>query len=109
MTFSKLIKNYKWWFLLVLILGVVANGLTLYVPKLAARVIDQSGENLFLKLFAVAVVSFIIAVVQIYASTYFSEIVSLDLRKRLINKIGRRPTRSLIRPHTGAKINCMIE
>lgn len=73
---------------MVLVLGVATNGLALYVPKLAARVIDQSGEHLFLMLFGVAILSFIIAVVQIYASTYFSEKVALDLRKKLINKIS---------------------
>lgn len=88
MTFAFLLKKYKWWFLLVLVLGVATNGLALYVPKLAARVIDQSGEHLFLMLFGVAILSFIIAVVQIYASTYFSEKVALDLRKKLINKIS---------------------
>jgi ATP-binding cassette subfamily B protein len=60
----------------------------LYVPKLAARVIDQSGTHLFQTLMIVAILSFLIAVTQIYSSTYFSEKVALDLRKRLITKVS---------------------
>ncbi len=90
MTFPKLIRNYKWWFLLVLVLGIATNALALYVPKLAAQAIDHSGSHIYLILVSVAITSFLIAIVQIYSSSYFSELVAFDLRKRLINKISNQ-------------------
>ena len=98
MQFLKLLKSYKWWAIIVTILGLAANGLSLYVPKLSAKIIDTSATaalqgNFYwsptMSLFLFLIVfTLIIAVVQIYISTYFSEKVALDLRHNLIEKIS---------------------
>ncbi len=91
--FVKLSKEYVWFIIGVSILGVVTNGLALFVPKLGARAIDQFTANLpvhYTGLIVVAAVSFVVAVVQIYLSTYFSEKVALKLRSELIDKISEQ-------------------
>ncbi len=94
MTFGQLLKTYKWWTLLTIILGFAATGLTLMVPKLAAKIIDSgdfsSWSPSFTLLIAIAGSAFLIVLAQIFASNYLSEKMALDLRNRLIKKISRQ-------------------
>jgi hypothetical protein len=69
----------------VLVLGLTTNLLSLYVPKLSAGVIYGTQGSGFLIL--IAGIAFIVAVIQITISSYFSEKVALDLRAKLIDKI----------------------
>lgn len=85
MSFLRLIKSYLFWVVIVLVLGLATNLLSLYVPKLSAGVIDGTQSTTLL--FIIAGAAFIIAVFQIYSSSYFSEKVALDLRERIIQKL----------------------
>lgn len=85
MSFARLIKIYWLWVVAVLILGLATNVLSLYVPKLSAGVIDGTqGSGL---LILIAGIAFVVAVIQITISSYFSEKVALDLRSKIIDKI----------------------
>ncbi len=106
MTFFKLIKSYYGWAIVVVVLGFASNILSLFVPKLSARVIDSvdfsalghAGNiatstgyvwpSSLTLLLVLALITLVIAVVQIYLSTYFSEKVALDLRHKLTAKIS---------------------
>lgn len=85
MSFARLIKNYWLWVVVVLILGLATNLLSLYVPKLSAGVIDGTQSTTLL--FVIAGIAFIVAVFQIYTSSFFSEKVALDLREKIIQKL----------------------
>jgi ATP-binding cassette subfamily B protein len=110
--FLRLIAAYRWWVVTVSVLGLVANGLALYVPMISARVVDQAaaiadrgGLQGFAEglpggfwatilagslpmLLVVAVLAMLIAVIQIIFTTYFAEKVALGLRTRLVAKVG---------------------
>ncbi len=112
--FTTLVRSYKWWFIGVLFLGIAANGLALYIPKLSGQVIDRALQSegiagsaiplapvpdiplagtvsSSLTLLCVLVLlTFIVAAAQVCVSTYFSEKVALDLRGRLISKLSRQ-------------------
>jgi ATP-binding cassette, subfamily B, bacterial len=98
--FYKIIKSYKGLTLYVTVLGLLANVLSLYVPKLGAQVIDGFSSTYSVGIFSwsdslswltvVALITLVIAVVQIYVSAYFSEKVAYDLRNDLINKISNQ-------------------
>ncbi len=106
MTFFKLIKSYYGWAIVVVVLGFASNILSLFVPKLSARVIDSVDfsalghvgniatstgyvwPSSLTLLLVLALITLVIAVVQIYLSTYFSEKVALDLRHKLTAKIS---------------------
>jgi ATP-binding cassette subfamily B protein len=85
MSFARLIKTYWLWVATVLILGLATNLLSLYVPKLSAGVIDGTQGSGLLVL--IAGIAFIIAVIQITISSFFSEKVALDLRSKIIDKL----------------------
>ena len=106
MTFFKLIKSYYGFAIVVVVLGFASNILSLFVPKLSARVIDSVDfsalghvgniatstgyvwPSSLTLLLVLALITLVIAVVQIYLSTYFSEKVALDLRHKLTAKIS---------------------
>lgn len=98
--FINIIKRYIGLASTVIVLGIVSNGLALYVPTLSAHIIDDVNIIKQFTFFAwsktltlvtiFAVVSFILAIIQIQVSTFFSEKVALDLRHRLIDKISRQ-------------------
>lgn len=98
--FYKIIKGYKGLTFSVTVLGLLANVLSLYVPKLGAKVIDGFSSAYSLGIFSwsdslfwltvVALITLVVAVVQIYVSAYFSEKVAYDLRNDLINKISNQ-------------------
>lgn len=85
MSFLRLIKSYLYWVTIVLVLGLATNILSLYVPRLSAGVIDGTEKTTFL--FVIAGAAFVIAVIQISISSYFSEKVALDLREKIIQKL----------------------
>jgi ATP-binding cassette subfamily B protein len=98
--FIKIIKRYIGLASTVIVLGIVSNGLALYVPTLSAHIIDDVNIIKQFTFFAwsktltlvtiFAVVSFILAIIQIQVSTFFSEKVALYLRHRLIDKISKQ-------------------
>lgn len=94
MTFGQLLKTYKWWTLFTILLGFSSTGLSLLVPKLAARAIDtgdfSSWSPIFTTLIIIAASAFVVVIIQIFTSNYLSEKVALDLRNQLIKKISRQ-------------------
>ncbi len=94
MSFGQLLKTYKWWTALTIVLGFAAIGLSLLVPKLAARAIDtgdfSSWSPTLTSLVVIAASAFVVIVIQIFTSNYLSEKIALDLRNRLIKKISRQ-------------------
>lgn len=96
MQFLRLIKSYKWWVILIAILGLVSNGLALLVPKLSAKAIDQTAglttsfSNPLVILVYVIIGSLVMSLAQITASSYLAEKVAYDLRHRLIQKISHQ-------------------
>lgn len=94
MSFSKLIKSYKGWIVLVTALGFIASLAALYVPKLAANAIDSGdlspwSSNMTI-LAVVIVIALGIALLQVYLSSYFAEKIGYDLRKSLISKVSKQ-------------------
>ena len=91
-----LLAQYKTLIAGVLILGVIANGLTLVIPTIIADVIDSfRAGNFVLESFAltfglfalaILVVSYLQGIVQTYASEY----VAKDIRAQLVGKIARQ-------------------
>ncbi len=94
MTFGNILKAYKWWSILTILLGFAATGLYLLVPKLAAQAIDSGNYSAWsgtlTLLFFIASSVFLITIIQIFVSNYLSEKVALDLRAKLIKKISRQ-------------------
>ena len=94
MTFGQLLKTYKWWTALTVVLGFIATGLSLLVPKLAAKAIDTgnffSWSPTLTTLVIIAASAFIVIIIQIFTSNYLSEKVALDLRNQLIKKISQQ-------------------
>ena len=94
MTIAQMFKTYKWWTALLVILGLGASGLALFVPKMAARAIDAgdlTGWSPTLTLLVIiAAATFITVLTQIFVSNYLSEKIALDLRGKLIKKISHQ-------------------
>ncbi|MEI8062202.1 MAG: ABC transporter ATP-binding protein [bacterium] len=99
MSFFSILKKYKWWVIAVSVFGIAANGLAVYVPRYSGSIIDSSVSksgvvnvvmaNSGIKGLMILVIStFVIAIIQICISTYFSEKVGKDLRLELVEKIG---------------------
>ncbi|HEY1037382.1 MAG TPA: ABC transporter ATP-binding protein [Candidatus Paceibacterota bacterium] len=96
LSFPGLVATYKWLFAAVVILTFVANGLYVYIPRLSASVIDQANAAsglagaypALITLAVVAVVALVSTSVQVFVSGYFSEKVALDLRNKVIDKLG---------------------
>lgn len=97
MPFWKLIKEYRGWTITVVMLGIATNVLALLVPRLSASVIDIATKDFGIKgdvlteviiLSGVAILSFIIALIQIFVSGIFSEKVAYKLRKDVLSRIG---------------------
>lgn len=92
--FIKLLGQYRWYVIFVTILGLAANVLGLYVPSIGARIIDSniaaSQTAALWQLGYVALATFIITVIQIYISTFFSEKVAFDIRRNIIETLSRQ-------------------
>jgi ATP-binding cassette subfamily B protein len=94
-----LLKPYRGLMILLAALTLAANGLTLEVPKLISRAIDDyikttllhAGLNtttIILQFGSIALAVFILTYLQSIVQTYASERVAKDLRSRLVAKIS---------------------
>jgi len=91
-----LLTRYKKLIASLVLLGVVANGLTLVIPTLVADVIDQFRAGNFVMesiaitfgLFALGILFF--TYLQSLVETYVSERVAKDLREELVQKISQQ-------------------
>lgn len=116
MELIKFLKNYKGLALAVFLLGLTTNILALAIPKFSAKIIDLSIEfpglneqvlnNIYI-LIGIALLTLIVALIQIYISSIFAERVGYDLRKILINKVGDQAY-SYITKITPAKLLTLI-
>jgi ATP-binding cassette subfamily B protein len=91
-----LLLKYKTMVSWLIVLGIIANILTLYLPKLIAHVIDAYVQgNLDLQALAVefgafSIGIFIFTYIQTIVQTYASEKVARDLRFEIVTKISRQ-------------------
>ena len=89
-----LLKPYSGLIALLLAMTILANSLTLAVPKLISHAIDSFGkpgfalETVILQFAVVAVFIFVFTYGQSIAQTYASEKVAKDLRSRLVGRIS---------------------
>jgi len=89
-----LLKPYRGFTLLLLLLPLLSNGLNLFVPKLIAHGIDSftggtfDTNRMILQFAAVLLFIFILTWMQSYIQTYLAEKVGKDLRKQLSDKIS---------------------
>ncbi|HYA18141.1 MAG TPA: ABC transporter ATP-binding protein [Bryobacteraceae bacterium] len=89
-----LLKPYSGLIALLLAMTIIANSLTLAVPRLISHAIDTFGKPGFalgpvvLQFAAVAILIFLFTYGQSIAQTYASEKVAKDLRSRLAGKIS---------------------
>ncbi|MES3005831.1 MAG: ABC transporter ATP-binding protein [Patescibacteria group bacterium] len=101
MPLLKLLKPYTIWVIFIAILGILTNGLAIYVPKLAAQAIDQfrivqgvigvgDAQGTLIFIVEVVIGSLLFSIVQIIATTYLTEKVAFSLRHQLINKISEQ-------------------
>jgi ATP-binding cassette subfamily B protein len=93
-----LLKPYKKWVFLLMLLAFVSNGLNLVLPKLIAGSIDsyQAGtfvlSTVIIEFSIAAILVFIFAVLQSIVQNYAAELVAKDLREKLSAKISRQST-----------------
>lgn len=94
MSFFKLIKSYSGLTIITTILGLGTNILALWIPKLAAKAIDSDMHNFWsstgIIFLYISIGTLILALLQVYVSTYVSEKVALDLRGMLIKKVSKQ-------------------
>jgi len=89
-----LLKPYRGWVAILVLLTIAGNGLTLVVPKLISRAIDGYTQRTFVlstllqQFFIVAFLVFALNYLQNITQTYTSERVARDLRTRLAAKIA---------------------
>lgn len=91
---SGLLKPYRGWIILLVILTVTASALGLAVPRLVAKGIDSYGAGgrdfapLVIALAIITILTFIVGNLQVLVQTVASERVARDLRTRLIGVIA---------------------
>jgi ATP-binding cassette subfamily B protein len=91
-----LLKPYRGQIALLVVLSILANGITLLVPKITSRAIDAYGHGTFI--LATTVTEFLLAAfgiliftaLQSVVQTYASERVARDLREKTAAKISRQ-------------------
>jgi len=101
--YKSFILKYKWWMIFVGTLGLSANGLALTLPRISAKVVDYASmiskgvplsevqyQGAFITLLILATATFLVALLQMYFSTMFSEKVAYDTRMELINKVSNQ-------------------
>jgi ATP-binding cassette subfamily B protein len=98
-----LLKPYRRLVAILVVLTIAGNGLTLVVPKLISRAIDDYTQRAFvlstvvLQFFVVAFLVFALNYVQNIVQTYASERVARDLRTQLAAKIATQSYSSIER------------
>lgn len=91
-----LLKPYKSWIIVLIVLTIVANALNLVVPKIIAKSIDTYNSGGFVLggvIITFGIISFIIFVLtylQSVTQTYVSEKVARDLRVSVVDKISKQ-------------------
>lgn len=91
-----LLKPYKFWVILLILLAFLSNGLSLWIPKIIANAIDAYGlgalnvNSMMMEFLIVVVGIFALTYAQSIVQTYASEKVALDLREKLADKISRQ-------------------
>jgi len=92
----RLLTQYKSLIAGVLVLGVIANGLTLVIPTIIADAIDtfRAGnfalESFALTFFLFALAILVFSYLQGIVQTYASEYVAKDIRAQLVGKIAQQ-------------------
>ncbi len=93
---GSLLKPYRGLVILLIVLGLLSNGINLFIPRLIADGIDAYTHKTFnlqvvIQEFSIAVVLvFVFGYLQSVIQTYASERVARDLRTRLADKISRQ-------------------
>lgn len=91
-----LLGNYRTMIFWLIVLGIAANVLTLYLPKLVSNVIDAylrgilDLQSLAIEFGLFSLGIFIFTYIQTIVQTYASETVARDLRMKLVSKISRQ-------------------
>ena len=91
-----LLGQYKVMIAWLVVLGIAANGLTLFLPKLISGVIDSflkgvlDVPTLIFQFGGLSVGILIFTYIQSIVQTYASERVARDLRLQIVNKISRQ-------------------
>lgn len=110
----KIFKQYKGWLALLFIFSVIANVLSLFVPKQVSKYIDLyqaavrggaifSGTEAIWVIGSIAVIVLVTTLVQFAISTFLAEKVAYDLRNRLVGSI-KRQSYSYISEATSSKL-----
>ncbi len=93
-TLFGLLKSYKWFIALLVVLTISGNALNLIIPKLIANAIDAFSRGSFvlnamvIEFFFIAVGIFVLTYLQSVVQTLASERVARDLRTKLTAKIS---------------------
>ncbi len=107
-------KQYKWWLASLLACSVVANALSLFVPRQVSKYIDLyrslaeqglpflNSEAIWV-IGGIAIAVLVLTFTQFFISTWLSEKVAYDMRNRLIGSI-KRQTYSYISETTSSKL-----
>jgi ATP-binding cassette subfamily B protein len=110
----KLFKQYKGWLGLLLLFSVVANGLSLFVPKQVSKYIDLyqslakqglpfSASHAAWVIGSIAVIVLVTTIVQFVVSTFLAEKVAYDLRNQLVARI-KKQSYSYVSDTTSSKL-----
>lgn len=108
-TLFGLLKPYSGRVSALLSLALLSNGLSLIIPKIIQKGIDDYSRNIFnakeiiFWFGAASVVIFILSYIQAVLQTFISERVAFDLRSRLSYKISLQ-NYHYIREHTSAQL-----
>jgi ATP-binding cassette subfamily B protein len=92
-----LVVNYKGIILLLAVLTVIANGLSISIPKIISGAIDDYAKgnfivfDLLLKFFFVALFVFLFTYLQNIVQVLASERVARDMRNNIVAKISMQP------------------
>ncbi len=96
-----LLKPYKGFIALLILLAFVSNGLNLLLPQIIARGIDAYSHGTLVmhtviaEFLSISVLIFIFVYGQSVVQTYASEYVARDLRRELAAKISRQSARGV--------------
>lgn len=91
-----LVKKYKWFFLSLFVLSIIANGFSLFVPHQIGIAVDAAHKGdinsvNYTILIGLVVSVLIIGVIEAYIATYLAELLAKDFRKDLMRKITDQP------------------
>lgn len=106
-----LLLDYKWQISLLVVFSLLANGLSLLIPKIIASSIDQytSGQiisqTLLIEFIIIILGVFIFTYAQGLIQNYVSELVAKDFRKNLIKKISYQSYAYVQKSHFGGFVN----